>query len=170
MFPRVVEGRGTDKRAGLLQGEYQRKLARYDRLYHGATGPLVRRLDSYGKLESLVVGPWGDCSKDLHILIKNLAETRLAATSQQRGREGSDLELGYILGQIRRVLSVSFVRAQSLCLLARLCHLGEGAKEAAGRRKQTREIEERRRSERLSHYEAHVRGRGLGRIGSIFVP
>ena len=36
-------------------------------------------------------------------------------------------------------LSVTFIRAQSLCLLNRLGFLGEGAKAAAGRRLEERE-------------------------------
>ena len=103
-YPRGVEVRGTDKRAGLLQGEYRRKLAKYDRSYHGAsqsqTGPLVSRLEGYGKLESMVVGPWGEGSKDLHLLIKNLAEQKISARIRGRGGGGSDLELGQALSQI----------------------------------------------------------------------
>ena len=34
-FPRGREGRGADRRAALLQGEYVRKLAKYDRSVHG---------------------------------------------------------------------------------------------------------------------------------------
>ena len=149
-------------------------MAKYDRSYHGATqsktGPLVSQLEDYGKLESLVVGPWGEGSKDLHLLIKTLAENKMAARVRGRGGGGSDLELGQVLSQIRRFLSLTNVRAQSLCLLARLCHLGDGAKEAAGRREVVRREEGRRRLELQSHYTAHVRGRGLSRTGSIFVP
>ena len=130
-------------------------MAKYDRSYHGATqsktGPLVSQLEDYGKLESLVVGPWGEGSKDLHLLIKTLAENKMAARVRGRGGGGSDLELGQVLSQIRRFLSLTNVRAQSLCLLARLCHLGDGAKEAAGRRggKEGRRKEETGASEPL---------------------
>lgn len=48
-YPRGVESRGTDRRADMLEGEYRRKLAKYDRSYHGTTdsqtGPLVSRLE-----------------------------------------------------------------------------------------------------------------------------
>ena len=169
-----MKGRGTDKRADLLQGEYRRKLAKYDRSYHGVesgqTGPLVHRLESFGKLESLVVGPWGEGSKDLHLLVRTLAEQRLAAQSRARGWEGSKTELGLVLGYIRRSLSLSFVRAQGLCLLSRFCHLGSGAKLAAGRREVAKRAEVRRKREMESHFQAHIRGRGLAREGAIFVP
>ena len=85
-----------------------------------------------------------------------------------RGREASDHELGVVMGEVRRALSLDFVRAQSLCLLSRLTYLGEGARAAAGRRQQaTREEEERRRVQ-LAHYWAHVRGRGVPRAGEIY--
>ena len=64
-------------------------------------------------------------------------------------------ELGLAMGQIQRALSLDFVRAQSLCLLSRLCHLGEGAQAAVARRQQ-------------AHYQAHIRGRGVIRAGEMF--
>ena len=68
-----MQGRGTDKRAGGLQTEYKRKLAKYDQRFHGTApgqnAPLVQRIASYGKLWGLVVGPWGEGSKDLHALV-----------------------------------------------------------------------------------------------------
>ena len=76
-FPRGREGRGTDKRAEGLGKLYRDALSRYDRKYYGTqgeeTGPLVRCLHSFGPLKGLVVGPWGDASRDMHQLIKVLA-------------------------------------------------------------------------------------------------
>jgi hypothetical protein len=63
-FSRGVRGKGTDRRAAGLPLLYKRALERLDTSHHhtpaGQTGPLVRRLQSYGKLEGLVVGPWGE--------------------------------------------------------------------------------------------------------------
>ena len=110
---------------------YKRALERLDTSHHhtpaGQTGPLVRRLQSYGKLEGLVVGPWGEGSKDLHTLVKVLAETKLAAKARALGREMSDKELGIIVTQVRKYLSTSFIRAQSLCLINKLSLLGATA-------------------------------------------
>ena len=172
--PRGKRGTGVERRAATLAGYYRRGLAKYDRKYHGTadgeTGPLVRLLESYGKLEALVVGPWGNGSKDLHNLVRTLAETRVGARTRARGREGPDWELGEVMGQIRRNLSLDFVRAQALCLIARIGQLGEGAQAAGKRREQAVKEEERRKRERLAHHLAHVRGRGLGREGEIYVP
>ena len=173
-YPRGVQGRGTDRRANGLSTLYKNKLAGYDTRYHGTgpgqSGPLVQRLDSYGKLWGLVVGPWGDGSKDLHSLIKILGESAVAARTRARGWEGGEGELGLVLGQTRRRLSCTFVRAQALCLLARLGQLGPGARMAADRRKEAKRLETVRRREAQAHWLAHVRGRGLGRSGMIFVP
>ena len=130
-FPRGVRGKGTDRRASGLPLLYKRALERLDRSHHntapGQTGPLVRRLQSYGKLEGLVVGPWGEVSKDLHTLVKTMADCKVAAKARALGRDISDKELGIIVTQIRKYLSTSFIRAQGLCLINRLSYLGEGA-------------------------------------------
>ena len=94
----------------------------------------------------------------------------MAAKGRARGWEGGDGELGQVIGQVRRKLSCTFVRAQSLCLLARLGQLGPGARGAAERRNDARRRETARRREAQAHWQAHMRGRGLGRIGMVFVP
>ena len=173
-YPRGVEGRGTDRRAGGLPRLYKRKLSKYDTKYHGTangqTGPLVQRLESYGKLWGLVVGPWGEGSKDLHSLVKIIGESMVAARGRARGWEGGEGELGQVIGQVRRRLSCTVVRAQSLCLLARLGQLGPGARLAADRRGEAKRAETVRRREAQAHWQAHIRGRGLGRTGMVFVP
>ena len=153
---------------------YKRKLVPLDARFHGTpdgqSGPLVRRLESFGRVRGLVVGPWGECSKDMHSLIKVLGETKVAARARARGRQASDNELGVVISQIRKYLSTSFVRAQSLCLLNSLCFLGDGAKAAAGRRDLARRLEISRKRDLQAHHQAHVRGQGLSRSGLIFVP
>ena len=173
-FPRGVAGRGSDRRANGLPNLYRKKLLPLDTRFHGAvpgqSGPLVRRLDSFGRVRGLVVGPWGECSKDLHSLIKVMGESKVAAQARDRGRPASDNELGVEISQIRKFLSTAFVRAQGLCLLNRLCFLGKGAKEAAGRRDLARRLEISRKRDLQAHYQAHIRGAGLARSGLIFVP
>ena len=97
-----------DRRAAGLPLLYKRALDRhYTSCHHtlaGQTGPLVRRLQSYGKLEGLVVGPWVEGSKDLHSLVKVLAETKLAAKARSLERKMSDKELGIIATHVRKYL------------------------------------------------------------------
>ena len=115
-FPRGKVGKGVDKRADGLPTLYKGKLTPLDRKYHNTelwqTGPLQRRLESFGKLEGLVVGPWGEGSKDLHSLVKTLAESKVAMMARERGWEASDKEHGVIVSQIRKYLYTAFVRAQ----------------------------------------------------------
>ena len=77
-----------------------------------------------------------------------------------------------MVSQIRRVLFSSFVRAQAVCLLARVGYLQiphpdlGGGSSAADRMDVTRRQEEARRKERQG---AHVRGRGvLSHTADIF--
>jgi hypothetical protein len=162
----------VQRRAATLPGYYRQELAKYDRRFHGTVGaeagPLVQLLQSYGKLEGLVVGPWGNGSKDLHDLVRTVAECRVAAQARTRGWPGSDWELGEVMGKVRSDLSLDFVRANALCVLARIGQVGGGARAAAQRRDQAGRDEEARKRERMAHYLAHVRGRGVYR--AVFGP
>ena len=57
-----------------------------------------------------------------------------------------------MMGQIRRALSLDANRALSLCLLTRLCYLGEGAHAAEDRRQQAAREEVGRRRDQMTHY------------------
>ena len=172
-FPRGVQGKGTEKRAALIPGEYKKKLADMDRLYHGTTvnqtGPLVERLQSFGTLETLVIGPWGEGSRGVHELIKVIGENKVKSRERSRGVPASDNMLGVEIGQIRRTLSTAFVRANSVCLLSRISYLGKNGEKAGQRRTQMLRMEEERRQERQAHYLAHVKSRGISRVGQLFV-
>ena len=98
-----------------------------------------------------------------------MGKHRVAARVRARGQEASDWELGVIMGEIRRALSLDFVRAEAMCLLARVCLLGGGAKGAAQRRVQEGREEEARRRVEGAHFAAHVRGRGKRRVGEVHV-
>ena len=68
-----------------------------------------------------------------------------------------------MLGQYRRHFSVFFVKVQAACLTARLGHLGDGARQAAGRRQDIMAQEESGRKEAEAFFTAYVRGRGRRR-------
>jgi hypothetical protein len=80
--------------------------------------------------------------------------------SRQAGRPVTDAWTGQVLGQHRRFFSCLFVRCQTACLVSRMGHLGEGAKEAAARRKVWSGEEERSRKEEEAFFSAYIRGRG----------
>ena len=136
----------------------------------GQIGPLQQRLENFGPLVKLVVGAWGEGSEDLHSLVQTLGESRLLSQGLGCGEEGSGSELGVIIGQIRRTLSVSAVRAQAQCLLSRLGVLGQGPKMAAKRREWVQRQDRIQREERRAQWIANVRGRGIVRRGQFLTP
>ena len=129
-YPRGNRNKAVERRAGLLQGEYVRKVARVDQQVlgtpRGEVGPLQRKLESFGDILGLVVGAFGEGSADLHDLVHTMARSRLRVQGLAEGREGSETVLGVITGQVRHTLSTATIRAQSLCLLACLDKMGEG--------------------------------------------
>ena len=117
----------------------------------------------------LVAGPWGELSQDFHLLLRSLAEKRVESSARAEGRFSSGCELGKVMGDIRRALSVEIVRGQALCLLDRLSPLGPGARKAGERRQILRNLENKRRQQAQAYYLAYT-NRGLSRIGRAFVP
>ena len=160
-------------REGWRGAEYRRPLEKLDRRYHGVqqgqTGPLVRRLDSYGPLIGLVVGAFQEGSKDLHALLNTLADSQLRARGLARGREGTDQERSIILAGMRRTLSMAAAKAYSSCLLDRVSRIGEHHRQAAKRRAWVRREEERIQEERRAFWHLSVRSRGISR-GLFSIP
>ena len=173
-YPRGNRDKAVDRRAGLLQAEYVRKVAKVDQqvlgIPRGEVGPLQRKLQSFGDIMGLVVGAFGEGSQDLHELVHTMARSRLRGQGLKEGREGSDAELGVITGQVRRSLSTSFIRANSLCLLAHLDKMGEGQQAAGKRRQYAMRVKEQMRAERASQWLAHVKLRGANRRGQFLIP
>ena len=163
--PLARRTRGVDRRGSLVPGEYRRPLERLDSTYHntapGDTGPLVRRLLGYGRLQLLVVGSWQEGTKDLHSLLDLLADLKVKRLGLAKGRELSDRERTKVLSDYRRILSVTAARASSGCLIGRLARFGPAFRAAAKRREWVRSEGERMEEEREAHWRANVRGRGV---------
>ena len=111
---------------------------------------------------------WGDLSPDLHKLLLIFAESRVAAMSRAQGWEAGPGQLGKVVGEIRRAMSVTIVRANALCLMERLCQLGPGARAAAQRRQAALHLEERRRQERQA-FDLAWQARSSSRVGRAFI-
>ena len=109
----------------------------------GQTGPLLRRLERYGRLLTWVMGAWQEGSRDLHSLLDTLADHKVAVLGLARGREASEQERAQILSGYRRTLSTTAARATSGCLLGRLAKVGESNRAAAKRRVQAKREGER---------------------------
>ena len=160
----------VDRRARELPGTYRRPLERLDRQHHGTqpgeVGRLVARLQSFGPLLCFVAGQWGEGSKDLHSFIQDCAEARVAYLTRATGRHESERMLGMIVGQYRRLISTTAVRAQAMCLLARVGLITPAAREAAGRRVVAMRHEEEMRRERRAQWMASLAGPGWARRGN----
>ena len=164
--------KAVERRAAPLPGEYKTPLAKLDSKYHGTPhgqqGPLVRKLEGYGKLLCLVVGTFQEGSKDLHQLLDQLADSKLRALGLARGRDGTDHERSIILMNLRRELSTAAAKANSACLLGRISKLGEGHRQAAKRRVWVRREQELRDEASRAHWLANIRGKGIIRGGGEF--
>ena len=127
-----------DTRASTLQTEYVTKAWQVDQVYGGAqvgqAGRVERELNSYGAIQGLVFGAWGEASKGVHDLVETMADCRVRSQAMVRGRLLGGEEKSVVVGQIRRCLSVATVRANTSCLLDRLQQVGNGVKAANGRR------------------------------------
>ena len=156
------EVRATDKRAQQLPADYRRKARKVDQDVLGvakeARGPVERKLEEYGDLLGLCFGAWGEGSEGVHQLIQGLAESRVTFLGLQRGRPGSEEELGVCVGQIRRRLSMAVVKAQVTCLLAKLHQVGPGNKQLAQKRVWAIREDQRMSMERKAQWIRRVEG------------
>ena len=90
--------------------------------------------------------------------------------NRAQGWEAGPGQLGKVMGEVRRALSVTVVRVNgnALCLMERLSQLGPGAGAAAKRRQTALQLEERRRQERQA-FDLAWHARGSTRVGRAFV-
>ena len=135
----------------------------------GQRGPVERRLDEFGDIMGLCFGAWGEASQDVHDLVEILARARLKFQVLSEGRPdgGSDQELAMIVAQIRRLLSVSAIKAQVGCLLGRLHQVGPGNKQLAKKREWAVRQDEKMRRERHSQWIRKIEGVNTLRKGMI---
>ena len=139
--------KAVDKRARGLTADYLKKAKGVDRKYggvaEGEVGRVQRKLEGYGEVRGLVFGAFGEASEGVHDLVQILATSRMKAVGIQKGRECPKGEMGVLVGQIRRLLSIVAVKAQAECLLGRMRSVGDGTA-AANKRRQNAVWWERR--------------------------
>ena len=163
--------RGTDKRANGLPASYRRKARKVDQevldIEREERGPVERRLEEFGELLGLCFGAWGEASEGVHKLIQTLAEARLKFQGLQVGRPGSEAELGVLVGQVRKELSMAAVKGRVDCLLSKLHQVGPGNKQLAKRRVWAIREDKRMSRERAAHWAMRVDGVKTLRKGFI---
>ena len=98
--------------------------------------------------------------------MQTCAEAKVAHLVRASGRQESEHLLGMVVGQYRRILSTTAVRAQAMCLLARVGLVTPAAKEAAGRRELAMRMAEALKRERRAQWMASLAGPGWARRGN----
>ena len=92
-FPGATK-RGVELRGDALPAEYLRKARDTDRNFCNTApdiqGPVETKLRSFPPLLKLVVGPFGECSGDLHELLNTLAESKTQYLSRSKGEPESE--------------------------------------------------------------------------------
>ena len=116
----------------------------------------------------MVVGQVNEVSVDVHMMLEQMADSRVAVVGRREGRQVSDQEKGVVVGQLRRQLSTAAIRAASLCLLDRMHQCGEGAGLAARRREVNHQLEARMKEERQVQWLAKLRGGQIVQKGQFF--
>ena len=102
-------------------------------------GPAESKLVSTGKIKGLVLGAFGEASEGLHDLADQLAESRVAVQVPNREKSTGKFrfqkaEKGVVVGQIRRVLSVSILKANARHRIDSVWQVGPEGRAASARR------------------------------------
>ena len=103
----------------------------------------------------------------MHKLVNIIAESRLKHQGLKFGKPGSKYELGMLVGQVRRRLSVATLKAQVNCLLSRLHQVGPGNSQLAKKREWAVAEDERMRLERKAQWMRKYEGIQTLRRGFI---
>ena len=85
--------------------------------------------------------------------------------NRAQGWEAGPGQLGKVMGEVQRALSVTVVCANALCLMERLSQLGPGAGAAAKRRQTALHLEERRRHKRQAFDLAEEKRQSVQHLG-----
>ena len=125
-------------------------------------------MESYGQLQTLVMGNWQEAIKDLISLLDIFADAKADSLGLAQGRETTERERSSILSGYRRTLSLAGAKATSACLLSRIAKVGPEHRGAARRRAWQRVEQERMEEDRAAHWRAYCRGRR--EVRGEFVP
>ena len=135
----------------------------------GTVGAVESKLLSFGHVQGLVFGNFGEVSEATHKLLDAMATSRVRVAVPQTGRKGAkrseDGEKALAVSHIRRRVSVAAVKAQGHTLLGRLEVIGPGTAAAAGRRREAQVQEQRWRRARQAMLLSIRQGRDIIRRG-----
>ena len=138
--------------------EYRSKAQRLDREFcgveGGSPGPISQKLASYGNLQCLVFGAFGEASPDVHELVQVLASAHASRHwGMLRGRDPQDAA-AICARSLYRSWGMMAVRGQARVKLTGMGHVGNGAAAAASRRVGAAGFHKRRREAYQLHFAA----------------
>ena len=128
------------KRAQAIPAEYANKARKLDVQFCGVArgaaeaGPVTRKLLSFGRIQAVVFGAFGEGSRDAHGLVDRLASRRAAREWVRLGcRDEADAK-EMVSRSLYRSWGIAALRAQARLKLSGLSHVGSGAQAASQRR------------------------------------
>ena len=125
----------------MVRTKYMAKARKDDRDYNGTpagvVGPFQARLEEFGRIEALVIGPRGSVSKDMHNLVDHIAEVGTEFHWQSMGARTKIEARGVIKGRLRRAFGICATRAAARLKVSRLGIVLGFGKDAAKRRAHT---------------------------------
>ena len=129
---------GVHRRAKTVHREYVAKAIKTDRKYNntprGEKGPLQSRLEEYGEIQALVIGPRGEASKHVHGLVHSLAEIAAEKTWKEMGATSITLARDVWEYKMVRQLGILCVRENAKLIRERLAmQFGDWASAASRR-------------------------------------
>ena len=123
----------VDKRARTVPREYDTALKKADVKWCGTSpdgdeiGPMRAVLRAHGRLRALVFGCVAEASKDVHALIRNLAQEGARNAETHRPRNGRAKDKGTMAWYFKRTLGCAVWRSELQMMLDRLVALDPNA-------------------------------------------
>ena len=130
--------RAVTRRAAAVNAEYLNKARSLDReflhVHTGMTGPVERKLRSFGQVRGLVFGAWSEASADVNWLMHQIADCGSMHSRQLGTHQDADVVRASMLANMQRRWGIMAARANAQLLLDRLAFVGRGAGAAISRR------------------------------------
>jgi len=134
----LTKERCVDKRANGLTKEYEKKARDGDKKYCGiqgdTKGPILRTLESFGDVQGLVWGAFGEGSIQCHRLASTLAEIGSHMHYKTMHVATPQIAKSVLVRAIRRDWGLAVVKANAHTILTNLCKVGNNVNAASKRR------------------------------------
>lgn len=134
----LTKERCVDKRADGLTKEYEKKARKADKKYCGIQGdikgPILRTLESFGDVQGLVWGAFGEGSIQCHRLASTLAEIGSQMHYKTMHVATPQIAKSVLVRAIRRDWGLAVVKANAHTIIANLSKVGNNVNAASKRR------------------------------------